>query len=137
MKEVYVMKNEITKAQIYATVKEIIEKGTIEGVSEEMLTAITARMDKDIEQASKKSSGSKKPTENDILNGNIQDKIVAILSEKDSMVYADFVKAVQGEFPDLEISAQKVTANVTKLKGAIAKYEDGKGKDKKLYIKLA
>ena len=131
------MKNEITKAQIYATVKEIIEKGTIEGVSEEMLTAITARMDKDIEQASKKSSGNKKPTENDILNGNIQDKIIAILSEKDTMVYADFVKAVQGEFPDLEISAQKVTANVTKLKGAIAKYEDGKGKDKKLYIKLA
>lgn len=137
MKEVYVMKNEITKAQIYATVKEIIEKGTIEGVSEEMLTAITTRMDKDIEQASKKSSGNKKLTENDILNGNIQDKIIAILSEKDAMVYADFVKAVQGEFPDLEISAQKVTANVTKLKGAIVKYEDGKGKDKKLYIKLA
>jgi len=131
------MKNEITKAQVYATVKEIIEKGTTEGVSEEMLTAITTRMDKDIEQASKKSSGNKKPTENDILNGNIQNKIIAILSENGTMVYADFVKAVQSEFPDLEISAQKVTANVTKLKDTVVKYEDGKGKSKKLYIKLA
>lgn len=131
------MKDVLTKATIYNTVKSIIEKGTTEGIAQDILDAITERMDKDIEQASKKSSGSKKPTENDILNGNIQDKIVAILSENGTMVYADFVKAVQGEFPDLEISAQKVTANVTKLKDTVAKFEDGKGKSKKLYIKLA
>lgn len=131
------MKNELTKATIYNTVKSIIENGTTEGISQEILDAITDRMDKDIEQASKKSSGSKKPTENDILNGNIQNKIVAILTENGTMVYADFVKAVQGEFPDLEISPQKVTANVTKLKDTVAKFEDGKGKSKKLYIKLA
>ena len=131
------MKDVLTKATIYNTVKYINEKGTTEGIAQDILDAITERMDKDIEQASKKSSGSKKPTENDILNGNIQDKIVAILSENGTMVYADFVKAVQGEFPDLEISAQKVTANVTKLKDTVAKFEDGKGKSKKLYIKLA
>lgn len=128
---------DITKAQIYATVKDIIAKGNTEGVSEEMLTAITERMDKDIEQASKKASGSKKPTENDILNANIQRSITSILSANGTMVYSEFVKAVQGEFPDLEISAQKVTANVTKIKDSVSKFEDGKGKDKKLYIKLA
>ena len=133
------MKSELTKVTVYNTIKSIIEKGTTEGISEEILTAITERMDKDIEQASKKSSGSKKPTENDILNDKIRNKIVAILTDNGTMVYSDLVKAIQGAFADKEISPQKITANVTKLKadGVIAKFEDGKGKNKKLYIKLA
>lgn len=131
------MKNELTKVTIYNTIKSIIENGTTEGISQDILNAITERMDKDIEQASKKSSGSKKLTDNDILNGEIRDEIISLLTDNGTMIYSDLIKAVQGAFADKEISPQRVTANVTKLKGEIEKFEDGKGKSKKLYIKLA
>ena len=131
------MKNELTKVTIYNTIKSIIENGTTEGISQVILDAITERMDKDIEQASKKSSGSKKLTDNDILNGEIRDEIISLLTDNGTMIYSDLVKAVQGAFADKEISPQKITANVTKLKDKVEKFEDGKGKSKKLYIKLA
>lgn len=131
------MKNEFTKVTIYNTVKSIIENGTTEGVSGDLLYAINERMNKDIEQASKKSSGSKKLTDNDILNGEIRDEIISLLTDNGTMIYSDLVKAVQGAFADKEISPQKITANVTKLKDKVEKFEDGKGKSKKLYIKLA
>lgn len=131
------MKNEFTKVTIYNTVKSIIENGTTEGVSGDLLYAINERMNKDIEQASKKSSGSKKLTDNDILNGEIRDEIISLLTDNGTMIYSDLVKAVQYKFSDKEISPQKITANVTKLKDKVEKFEDGKGKSKKLYIKLA
>lgn len=127
------MKNTITKATIYATIKALVN-GENPEISEELKAEIIARMDKDIEQASKKST-SKTETENDKLNAKIREVILDTLANG-AMVYGDFVKAVQAEF-ETEVTAQKITANVTKLKGDIEKYEDGKGKNKKLYIKLA
>ena len=130
------MKNEFTKTTIYSTIKELVN-GKNPEISEALKSAIIERMDKDIEQATKKSSGNSKPTANDLLNEKIRDVITSVLENGD-MTYSDFIKTVQAEFTE-EISAQKITANVTKLKadGVIVKYEDGKGKSKKLYIKLA
>lgn len=127
------MKNTITKKEIYATIKAIVNGEDIT-VNDELKQAILDRMDKDIELASK--SATKKETENDRLNKAIQDTILEVLADGD-MVYGEFVKVVQAQYED--ISAQKVTANVTKVKekGLVEKYEDGKGKNKKLYIKLA
>lgn len=130
------MKKDIKKVDIYNTIKSIIEKGTTEGVSDEMIVAIEERMDKDIEQATKKGSGSKKETENDKLNAKIRETIVDTLTKKGTITYADLVKTVQESFTE-EVTPQRVTANVTKLKGEVEKFEDGKGKNKKLYIKLA
>lgn len=133
MKEVYLMKNTITKKEIYATIKAIVNGEDIT-VNDELKQAILDRMDKDIELASK--SATKKETDNDRLNKAIQDTILEVLADG-AMVYGEFVKVVQAQYED--ISAQKVTANVTKVKekGLVEKYEDGKGKNKKLYIKLA
>jgi len=130
-KEVYSMKNTITKKEIYTTLINLVNAQENLANKEEILD----RLNKDIEQASKAST--KKETENDKLNQSIQSVILDVL-EGGSMAYSDFVKAVQGKFT-AEISAQKITANVTKLKAQslIVKYEDGKGKSKKLYIKLA
>lgn len=127
------MKNTITKKEIYATIKAIVNGEDIT-VNDELKQAILDRMDKDIELASK--SATKKETENDRLNKAIQDTILEVLADS-AMVYGEFVKVVQAQYED--ISAQKVTANVTKVKekGLVEKYEDGKGKNKKLYIKLA
>lgn len=127
------MKNTITKKEIYATIKAIVNGEDIT-VNDELKQAILDRMDKDIELASK--SATKKETENDRLNKAIQDTILEVLADG-AMVYGEFVKVVQAQYED--ISAQKVTANVTKVKekGLVEKYEDGKGKNKKLYIKLA
>lgn len=127
------MKNTITKATIYATIKALVNDENPE-ISDEMREAILDRMDKDIELASKKST-SKTETENDRLNARIREKILEVL-ENGAMAYSDFVKTVQGAFEE-EISPQKITANVTKLKDSVSKYEDGKGKNKKLYITLA
>lgn len=129
------MKNTITKATIYATVKALVN-GENPEISDELKSAILERMDKDIEQASKKST-SKTETENDKFNAEIREKILEVL-QNGAMVYGDFIKAVQAEF-DTEVTAQKITANVTKLKAtsSVTKYEDGKGKNKKLYIALA
>lgn len=127
------MKNTITKATIYATIKALVNDENPE-ISDEMREAILDRMDKDIELASKKST-SKTETENDKLNARIREKILEVL-ENGAMAYSDFVKTVQGAFEE-EISPQKITANVTKLKDSVSKYEDGKGKNKKLYITLA
>ena len=127
------MKNTITKATIYATIKALVNDENPE-ISDEMRKAILDRMDKDIELASKKST-SKTETENDKLNARIREKILEVL-ENGAMAYSDFVKTVQGAFEE-EISPQKITANVTKLKDSVSKYEDGKGKNKKLYITLA
>ena len=127
------MKNTITKKEIYATIKAIVNGEDIT-VNDELKQAILDRMDKDIELASK--SATKKETDNDRLNKAIQDTILEVLADG-AMVYGEFVKVVQAQYED--ISAQKVTANVTKVKekGLVKKYEDGKGKNKKLYIKLA
>ena len=127
------MKNTITKKEIYATIKAIVNGEDIT-VNDELKQAILDRMDKDIELASK--SATKKETDNDRLNKAIQDTILEVLADG-AMVYGEFVKVVQAQYED--ISAQKVTANVTKVKerGLVEKYEDGKGKNKKLYIKLA
>lgn len=127
------MKNTITKATIYATIKALVNDENPE-ISDEMREAILDRMNKDIELASKKST-SKTETENDKLNARIREKILEVL-ENGAMAYSDFVKTVQGAFEE-EISPQKITANVTKLKDSVSKYEDGKGKNKKLYITLA
>lgn len=127
------MKNTITKATIYATIKALVNDENPE-ISDEMREAILDRMDKDIELASKKST-SKTETENDKLNARIREKILEVL-KNGAMAYSDFVKTVQGAFEE-EISPQKITANVTKLKDSVSKYEDGKGKNKKLYITLA
>ena len=126
------MKNTITKKEIYATIKAIVNGEDIT-VNDELKQAIFDRMDKDIELASK--SATKKETENDKLNKDIQDTILTVL-ENGAMTYNDFIKAVQGRYTE-EISPQKITANVTKVKDLVEKYEDGKGKNKKLYIKLA
>jgi len=125
------MKNTITKKEIYTTLINLVNAQENLANKEEILD----RLNKDIEQASKAST--KKETENDKLNQSIQSVILDVL-EGGFMAYSDFVKAVQGKFT-AEISAQKITANVTKLKAQslIVKYEDGKGKSKKLYIKLA
>ncbi len=126
------MKNTITKAEIYSAIKNIVANGTTEGVDNAMLDAILERMDKDID-ATKKSS-TKKETDNDRLNKEIQEFIITTLTEQGTMVYADFVKTVQGAY---DVSPQKITANVTKIKSLVDKFEDGKGKNKKLYIRLA
>ena len=130
------MKNTITKATIYATVKALVN-GENPEISEELKTAILERMDKDIEQASKKST-SKTETANDKFNAEIREKIVEVLADG-AMAYGDFVKAIQAEFEGStpEVTPQRITANVTKLKDTVSKYEDGKGKNKKLYITLA
>lgn len=130
------MKNTITKVTIYATVKALVN-GENPEISEELKTAILERMDKDIEQASKKST-SKTETENDKFNAKIREKILEVLADG-AMVYGDFVKAIQAEFEGStpEVTPQRITANVTKLKDTVSKYEDGKGKNKKLYITLA
>lgn len=128
--------NKYTKAEVYAQIKAIVEgKAEVATLGDEMVKAIVERMDKDIESATKKST-SKKPTANDKLNGDIQTAILEVVADGD-VVYSEFVKAVQGKFADVELSAQKITANVTKLKnaGKVATEEKGKGKEKKLYIK--
>ena len=130
------MKNTITKVEIYSTIKNIVTNGTIEGVDNAIIDAILERMDKDIELASKKSGTSKAQAEKDKANATIQDGIVEILTQNGEMVYKDFIKAVQGKFTDLDLSPQKITANVTKLGDVVDKYEKGKGKEKKLYITL-
>jgi hypothetical protein len=131
------MKNTITKSTIYTTIKSYVSEHSAD-FSEEMYEAIIDRMGKDIELASKKSSGtSKAQQEKDAFNKDIQTAILNTLADKGTMIYADLIKAVQGTFSDVELSPQKITANVTKLKGEVEKFEDGKGKSKKLYIKLA
>lgn len=130
------MKNTITKVEIYSAIKNIVTNGTIEGVDNAIIDAILERMDKDIELASKKSGTSKAQAEKDKANATIQDGIVEILTQNGEMVYKDFIKAVQGKFADLDLSPQKITANVTKLGDVVDKYEKGKGKEKKLYIAL-
>jgi len=122
----------ITKKDIYTTIKALVN-GENPEISEELKAEIIARMDKDIEQASKKST-SKTETENDKFNAQIREKILEVLADG-AMTYGEFVKAVQAQF-ETEVSPQKITANVTKLKDSVTKYEDGKGKNKKLYIKL-
>ena len=125
--------NKITKKEVYATIVKVFNgELTLEQVEKPMYDAILARMAKDIEVASK--VGTKKETENDRLNKDIQNTIIATLTEKGTMAYADLVKEVQAVYEG--VSAQKVTANVTKVKDLVNKFEDGKGKDKKLYIKL-
>lgn len=124
----------ITKKDIYATVIKIIEgKVAVDTLNTTLSDAIVDRMRKDIEQANK--SGTKKETDNDRLNASIQTYILDTLEEKGEMVYADLVKSVQAKFGD-SVSPQKVTANVTKIKAYVEKYEKGKGKEKKLYISL-
>lgn len=131
------MKNTITKTTIYSTIINVFEKGSTEGVSDELIAAVLDRMDKDIELASKKSSSSSKAQqEKDAKNEAIQDAIYNVLTENGEMVYKDFIKAVQTKFANDDLSPQKITANVTKLKDDITKYEKGKGKEKKLYINL-
>lgn len=131
------MKNTITKTTIYNTIITVFENGSTEGVSDELIAAVLDRMDKDIELASKKSSSSSKAqAEKDAKNEAIQDAIYDVLTKNGEMVYKDFIKAVQTQFPNDDLSPQKITANVTKLKGDITKYEKGKGKEKKLYINL-
>lgn len=122
----------ITKKDIYTTIKALVN-GENPEISEELKAEIIARMDKDIEQASKKST-SKTETENDKFNAQIREKILEVLADG-AMTYGEFIKAVQAQF-ETEVSPQKITANVTKLKDSVTKYEDGKGKNKKLYIKL-
>ena len=133
MKEVYLMKNTITKKEIYATIKAIVNGEDIT-VNDELKQAILDRMDKDIELASK--SATKKETDKDKENKAIQDTILEVLADG-AMVYGEFVKVVQAQYPDIDLTPQRVTANVTKVKDLVEKYEDGKGKNKKLYIKLA
>jgi len=125
------MKNtdKLTKKEIYATLINLVKA---QGEDYANATEIIERLNKDIELASK--SATKKETENDKLNKDIQDTILAVL-ENGAMTYSDFIKAVQGRYTE-EISPQKITANVTKVKDLVEKYEDGKGKNKKLYIKL-
>ena len=131
------MKNTITKSFIYTTIREYVSQNSAD-FTEDIYEAIIDRMNKDIELASKKSSGtSKAQQEKDAFNKDIQTAILNTLADKGTMIYADLIKAVQGAFPDAELSPQKSTANVTKLKGEVEKFEDGKGKSKKLYIKLA
>lgn len=128
-------KNEkkLTKKEIYEIVTNVFEgKVQVADISADTVSEVLARMSKDTELASK--VGTKKETENDRLNKDIQDTIVATLTEKGTMVYADLVKEVQAVYEG--VSAQKVTANVTKIKDLVEKFEDGKGKAKKLYIKL-
>lgn len=125
------MKNteKLTKKEIYATLIELVKA---QGENYANATEIIERLNKDIELASK--SSTKKETDNDRLNQAIQDTILQVLADG-AMVYGEFVKVVQAQYEG--ISAQKVTANVTKIKDLVEKYEDGKGKNKKLYIKLA
>lgn len=128
-------KNEkkLTKKEIYEIVTNVFEgKVQVADISADTVSEVLARMSKDTELASK--VGTKKETENDRLNKDIQNTIVATLTEKGTMVYADLVKEVQAVYEG--VSAQKVTANVTKIKDLVEKFEDGKGKAKKLYIKL-
>lgn len=130
------MKNTYTKVEIYSAIKNIVSNVDVEGIDNAIIDAILERMDKDIELASKKSGTSKAQAEKDKANATIQDGIVEILTQNGEMVYKDFIKAVQGKFADLDLSPQKITANVTKLGDVVTKYEKGKGKEKKLYIAL-
>jgi hypothetical protein len=126
------MKNteKLTKKEIYATLIELVKA---QGKDYANATEIIDRLEKDIELASK--SATKKETDNDKFNKEIQGTILEVLKDG-AMTYADFVKAVQGKYM-VEVTPQKITANVTKVKTLIEKYEDGKGKNKKLYIRLA
>ena len=125
----------LTKKEIYEIVTNVFEgKVQVADISADTVAEVIARMEKDTELTSK--TGTKKETENDRLNKSIQDTIVATLTNNGTMVYADLVKVVQKAYPDTEVSPQKVTANVTKIKDLVEKFEDGKGKNKKLYIKL-
>lgn len=134
-KEVLEMsEKKITKKEVYGVVVDVFNgKVSVDEVSADMVSAILDRMSKDIELASK--SGVKKETDNDRLNKDIQNTILSTLEGQGTMVYADLVKEVQAVYEG--VSAQKVTANVTKIKDLVEKFEDGKGKAKKLYIKLA
>lgn len=125
------MKNEkLTKKEIYATLIELVKA---QGEDYANAGEIIERLNKDIELASR-TSATRKETDNDRLNKAIQDTIVQVLTDNGTMTYADFTKAVVAQYED--ISPQRVTANVTKIKDLVCKFEDGKGKAKKLYIKL-
>lgn len=127
--------NKITKKEIYTTIIRVFDGQLgVDEVDSAMYDAIIARMYKDIKQASK--STEKKTTDNDRLNWSIQDAIVSILTEKGTLAYTDLVKEVQKKYT-VDIAPQRITANVTKIKDSIEKFEDGKGKNKRLYIKLA
>lgn len=125
----------ITKAEIYGIVGKVFSgEVALADVSEDMAKAVVERMVKDIDQT--KNSTSKKETANDKLNKEIQKVILETLEGRE-LVYADFVKEVQGKFADTELSAQKITANVKLVENLVKKELKGKGKEKKLYIWLA
>lgn len=125
----------ITKAEIYSIVGKVFSgEVALADVSEDMAKAVVERMVKDIDQT--KNSTSKKETANDKLNKEIQKVILETLEGRE-LVYADFVKEVQGKFADTELSAQKITANVKLVENLVKKELKGKGKEKKLYIWLA
>lgn len=125
----------ITKAEIYGIVGKVFSgEVALADVSEDMAKAVVERMVKDIDQT--KTSTSKKETANDKLNKEIQKVILETLEGRE-LVYADFVKEVQGKFTDTELSAQKITANVKLVENLVKKELKGKGKEKKLYIWLA
>lgn len=125
----------ITKAEIYGIVGKVFSgEVALADVSEDMAKAVVERMVKDIDQT--KTSTSKKETANDKLNKEIQKVILETLEGRE-LVYADFVKEVQGKFADTELSAQKITANVKLVENLVKKELKGKGKEKKLYIWLA
>ena len=125
----------ITKAEIYGIVGKVFSgEVALADVSEDMAKAVVDRMVKDIDQT--KTSTSKKETANDKLNKEIQ-KVILDTLEGRKLVYADFVKEVQGKFADTELSAQKITANVKLIESLVKKELEGKGKEKKLYIWLA
>lgn len=125
----------ITKAEIYGIIGKVFSgEVALADVSEDMAKAVVERMVKDIDQT--KNSTSKKETANDKLNKEIQKVILETLEGRE-LVYADFVKEVQGKFADTELSAQKITANVKLVENLVKKELKGKGKEKKLYIWLA
>lgn len=127
-------KNVKTKATIYAEIKDILkdlyENGKLE---QSEYDEYTERLDKDIELATKKSTATKKPTENDKLNMLVKEAILTVLeNEGKAMKYADFYKAVLAELETTEdkVSKNKVTALCTQLgekgTGEIKKYVEKK-----------
>lgn len=127
-------KNVKTKATIYAEIKAILNGLVADGALEQgAYDEYADRLDKDIEASTKKSTATKKPTENDKLNKLVKEAILTVLeNEGKAMKYADFYKAVLAELETTEdkVSKNKVTALCTQLgekgTGEVKKYVEKK-----------
>jgi hypothetical protein len=111
-----------TKAQMFAEIKAVAEVAQ----NEEMV----AFLDHQIELATRKRSGSSKPTKNQEKNEEIKEVIKTILADKeDGMTVTEILNVLKAEYADFEVdSNQKVSALVKQMRDAevVDRVQNGK-----------